>query len=137
MWYLPYKAFEKELPQYFFRHRNLTAVFFGKLFNYPKCCIKQFDQRGGLFSYSPANKRRYENSILDGSGYVPCDKCLRKNHRVLLDKINKQRSIKHKKLLPGYKHKHVHPFSRLINLKDSGKHSPPFFKKDFEERNLF
>jgi hypothetical protein len=67
----------------------------GKLFGYPECCIAEF-------SKNPiANDRPHidvvHKSIFAGTGYIPCTKCIGKNHRQLLVEIDNNR---HPDLMP-------------------------------------
>ncbi len=112
------KKHKSELPNYFFRHIATNWFFFGKILNYPKCCIISFQKYGGGLRCSADEDRQYESSILSGTGYIPCKKCMCKNHTSLLEKINKKRPKNIGPLVPYFKKRKVFPFIRLISLQN-------------------
>ena len=61
-------------PSYFFGWRAL-----GKAFRFPRCCVFHFS-RGTtaleLSEKSPIKYKLFTQSILDGTGYIPCQHCL-------------------------------------------------------------
>ena len=117
-WDVVDKRTEKDTPNYFFRYHQHSKKSLGKFFNYPKCCITHFEKHWGWVGLSEADRRRHNSSIFDGTGFIPCTKCMRKNHRALLKKINRKRSRTIGPLLPLFKKVRVVPFVRLINLSE-------------------
>lgn len=59
------------------RYRDLDE-YFGKLFNYPACCIEHFIQldEAGIIDIYKYNVSRYNQPR--GRGYVMCPKCIEK-----------------------------------------------------------
>lgn len=96
------------------KYIGISSIKIGKFLNYPPCCIKSFNLTNGLLSYSDADMRRYENSLLDGVGYVPCLKCRQREASYLLARINKGRNRRAGKLKPYFKKARITPYTRLI-----------------------
>lgn len=111
------KSKYEELPRFFYqKYIFISYVKIGKLLNYPPCCIKSFNLTNGLLSFSDAEKRRYESSTLDGTGYIPCLKCRQKEASYLLARINKKRNKKIGKLKPYFKKVKITPYTRLVAI---------------------
>lgn len=53
----------------------------GRFFGLPVCCIKQF-------VYGP---RRRGVDHFTGSGYIPCDECVKRPKQEVIDEINRHR----------------------------------------------
>ena len=111
------KSNEYRLPRFFYqKYISISYVTLGTFFNYPPCCIKSFNLDGGLLSYNDGDKRRYESSLLDGTGYVPCLKCRQRESIYLLSRINKKRNKKTGKLKPYFKKVKITPYTRLVAI---------------------
>lgn len=109
------KSKYEELPRFFYqKYIGISSIKIGKFLNYPPCCIKSFNLTNGLLSYSDADMRRYENSLLDGVGYVLCLKCRQREASYLLARINKGRNRRAGKLKPYFKKARITPYTRLI-----------------------
>lgn len=69
----------------------------GKIYGYPKCCVKSFIKTTGLACVTDKERNRYQQSIYFGTGYVPCKRCKNIHPNVIIAGINRRRN---KGLLP-------------------------------------